>query len=347
MEKQPTLSRRALMQGAAATTALSALSGAAPQEAAKKPVRHLVVFIHPPVTYSYHRLLEPAPKVSAACTQLAVEKSQDKTTAVCVLQSSKGDKPLVEAMQQAYGERCVVDPNDNSEATRAVLADDASRAFSKRGNHGEWNAYELWTSGNARRWVAGLKRILGERGYALDTEALTMETFGSWSGCHHKYSNFMAAYLGLKAPALLHAAPEYCTHKGWPMVVTAFDECIELDRHVLLFLMRRADGCPMAQYWDGLRPFYERAHTATVTFPQDAVDLFSFTPNSLIQYEGDSRKTGNGFIADVGDGCRPAFTTIVGKSPQAEDIAAFREALANAVIAPRPGPAQVMYAVEV
>ena len=120
----------------------------------------------------------------------------------------------------------------------------------------------------ARRWCEGLKRTLAQRGYSLAGEDLTLETFGSWSGCHHKYSNFFAAYLGARRPALRHAETDLCTHKGMPMDVAEFVECVELARHVLLFIFRREDGLPMAQFWDGLRPVWEPTHTASVAIDQ-------------------------------------------------------------------------------
>lgn len=358
MEDTHEPSRRTFMQTAAAAVGGAGLSPAATakpetngetqaDEVAMKQIKHLILFIHPPVTYSYHRMLEPAPDISAKCLAIARDRRADETAAVCILQGNKPDEELAGAVTASFGDRCLVSPNDNSEATRAILAGDADRAFGKRGNHGEWNIYEMWSSGNARRWSEGLKIRLAKRGYELDPGSLTMETFGSWSGCHHKYSNFMAAYIGLKTPATIHAEVELCTHKGWPMEVTEFVECIPMDRHVLLFIVRRGDGRPMAQYWDGLRPFWERPHKAVVTLPPDSVDLFTFTPNSQIEVEGDSRKLKDGLVADVGDGCRPAFSTIIGHSNKDADFEAFRSALADAVIQQREGPADVMYAVEV
>jgi len=311
------------------------------------PIKHLILFIHPPVTYSYHKLLEPAPEIAANCRDLMASKTDDAGAAVCIVQSAKGDKPLVEVAQERFGDRCVVDPRDNSVETLAMLAQDADRAFGGRGNHGEWNIYELWSSNNARRWVEGLKDDLGKRGYSIEAEDLTVETFGSWSGCHHKYSNFMTTYLDARKPATVHAEADLCTLKGMPMEVGQFVECVPLGRHVLLFLFLRTDGCPMAQFWDGLRPVWERPHTAKVVLDPADVDLFNFSPNSLIPVDGVARKTRDGFIADVGDGCHPAFTTIVGHGRSDTAIDAFRSAMCNAVIAQREGHSGVMCAVEV
>ena len=316
-------------------------------KSAMKPIEHLLLFIHTPVTYSYHKLLRPAPEIAANYRRILASKASEATTAACIIQSHRGDQPLVEAGQEHFGDRCIVDPSDNSDATKVLLIGDLERALGERGNHGEWNIYELWSSNNARRWVEGLKKELATRGFAFDPDALSMETFGSWSGCHHKYSNFMAAYLGMERPATLHAETDLCTHKGFPMDVAEFIECVPLDRDVLLFLFRRTDGCPMAQFWDGRRPVWERPHTATVTIDPRKVELFNFSPNSLIQVEGACRKLTDGFVADVGDGCHPAFTTVVGRTAGDTDLEAFRTAMANAVIAAREGPPGVSYAIEV
>ena len=311
------------------------------------PIKHLILFIHPPVTYSYHKLLEPALEIAGNCRRIMASKADHAATAVCIVQSSKGDKPLVEAAQEHFGDRCVVDPSDSSAETLVMLAQDADRAFSKRGSHGEWNIYELWSSNNARKWAEGLKKELGKRGFSIAPEDLTVETFGSWSGCHHKYSNFMATYLGARKPATVHAETDLCTLKGMPMDVGEFVECIPLERHVLLFLFRRTDGCPMAQFWDGLRPVWKRPHTATVVLDPAEAELFNFSPNSLIQVNGVARKLKDGFRADVGDGCHPAFSTIVGHGSSDTAFEAFRSAMSNAVIAQREGHPGVMYAVEV
>jgi len=266
---------------------------------------------------------------------------------VPIFQSSRGDKPLVETAREHFGDRCFVDPNDGSEATLGALARDQNRAFSGRGNHGEWNIYEIWSSNNARRWTEGFKQELAKRGYAYDPETVTMETFGSWSGCHHKYSNFFPTYLGMTKPAYIHGEMEYCTLKGMPMDVGEFVGEHVLDRGVVLTLFRRTDGCPMAQFWDGLRPIWDRPHMATVRIAPGSVELFNFSPNSFIKPAGEARKLSDGFIADVGDGCRPEYTTVVGRSPKDADFETFCEAMRNAVIEPIPGPAQVFYMVEV
>ena len=173
-----------------------------------------------------------------------------------------------------------------------------------------------------------------------------METFGNWSGCHHKYSNFMAAYLDMKAPALIHAETELCALKGVPMPVHEFVELVPMNRHVWLALFRREDGIPMAQYWDALRPVWAPPHTARVAMDPHKVDLYNFSPNAFIPLSGAAEKLDDGFVADVGDGTHPAFTTIVGHGNTDGDFQELRAALAGAVITPRNDKRRVFVAVE-
>lgn len=347
-EKHAGLTRRTFVKGVAATPALAAAaSGQEPAAPAKKAITHIITFIHPPVTYSYRQLLRPAPEIWQRLYDVLAKRGPDTATAVVIFQSSKGDKPLVETAQKHFGDRCFVDPNDGSEATLATLARDQNRAFSGRGNHGEWNVYEIWSSNNARRWAEGFKQDLAQRGYGYTPETLTMDTFGSWSGCHHKYSNFFPTYLGMTQPAYIHGETEYCTLKGMPMDVAEFVGEHVLERGVVLTVFRRTDGCLMAQFWDGLRPVWDRVHMATVRIAPGSVELFNFSPNALIKPAGEARKLSDGFIADVGDGCRPEYTTVIGRRPKDADFETLYAALKQAVIEPVPGPAQVSYMVEV
>ena len=174
-----------------------------------------------------------------------------------------------------------------------------------------------------------------------------METFGNWTGCHHKYSNFMAAYLGLTRPATIHAETSLSTLKGLPHKPAEYLECIPMDRHVLLLLFRREDGCPMAQYWDGLRPVWKPPHTATVTGYKRRVELFTFTSNAVIPVNGAAKRLRHGFVADVGDGTRPAYTTIVGTGRKDADVKEFRDALAGAKIEPHDDRFDVCWSVQV
>ncbi len=338
----------AIASGAAlaATATVQPALGAEATEVAKKPIKHILLFMHPPAQYLMYRMLKPAPEVEENWKKVLAEKGADEGNLVCIVHSNKKDQGLEDAAIQHFGDRCIINPSDNSEATRAILTGDLDRAFGARGFHGEFNPYEIWSSNNARRWVEGFKRRLGEKGYSYDPAAVTMETFGNWSGCHHKYSNFMAVYLGLKKPAQIHAEAELCSLKSVPMPVHEFVELTPMDRHVWLAIFRREDGIPMAQYWDGLRPVWQPLHVARVTIAPNKVDLFNFSPNSLIPVSGACEKLKDGFVADVGDGTHPAFTTVVGKSSDPKEFAALRSALVNASIEPRDDRRQVSVAVE-
>ena len=48
-------------------------------------IRHLILFIHSPVTYSYHRLLEPAPDIVTSTVEIAAAGASDVTTAACII----------------------------------------------------------------------------------------------------------------------------------------------------------------------------------------------------------------------------------------------------------------------
>jgi hypothetical protein len=331
----------------AASTASGADATPPPAEQAKKNlIKHILLFMHPPAQFSQYRLLKPNPVVEENWKKAIAKHGSDEANVLCIVRSGKKDEALEAAGLQHFGDRCIINPFDNSDTTRLILASDLDRTFNGRGNHGEWNPYEVWSSNNARRWVEGLKKRLAQKNLMYEPTALTMETFGNWSGCHHKYSNFMAVYLGMKTPAQIHAETDLCSLKSVPMPVHEFVELRLMDRKVWLAIFRREDGIPMAQFWDGLRPVWAPPHTAHITINPSRVDLFSFSPNSLIPVSGACKKLKDGFIADVGDGTHPAFTTVVGRSSKDSDFEALRAALMNAEIRPRDEKRQVSVAVE-
>jgi len=335
--------------GSAAQAAAQPATDAEPSPAKrekKRLIKHILLFMHPPAQFSMYRLLKPAPVVEENWKKMIAQKGADQASAVCIVHGGKKDKELDEAGRQHFADRCIVNPFDNSEATRVILAGDLDRTCGGRVTQGAGNPYEVWSSNNARRWTEGFKKRLAEKGYTYDPATVTMETFGNWSGCHHKYSNFMAVYLGMKNPAHIHAETELCSLKSVPMPVHEFVELKPMDRHVWLAIFRREDGIPMAQFWDGLRPVWRPPHTARVTMNPNRVDVFTFSPNSLIPVAGVSKKLKDGLVADVGDGTHPAFTTLVGRSNKASDFEELRAALSNAIIEPRDDKRQVSVAVE-
>lgn len=308
-----------------------------------KDIERLYLFIHPPAHHSYRELMKPDMLVEEKWKNFVVEKSQDEKTLICIIDESLRDKELVSLSQQCFGERCIVNPYDDSPDTILLISQDLERTFNVRGNHEEWLPYEMWSSNNARKWAEGLKKEMKERRCSFNPEQVEVESFGNWTGCYHKYSNFMGKYLGLSNPIKKHPEPEFSSLLHFPMEVQQFVEHIPLDHYVQLFLFKRKDGCPMAQFFDGLRGVWELPHIATVEINPQKIEMFTFPPNSFIKVNGASRILEDGFIADVGDGCHPAFTTIIGKEI---DFDKFRSALAKAKISDLDNRCRIYYSVE-
>jgi len=154
-----------------------------------------------------------------------------------------------------------------------------------------------------------------------------MEVFGNWTGCHFKYSNFIPKYLGLKRPAIRHPVVETL-----PIKVKEFVECLNLDHYVQLYLFLKENEEPVAQFIDGLRGVWEFPHSCKITVNPKNVEGYLCTQNAFIENEkgiGESRVLENSIVVDVGDGCRPAFTTIVGKNISYKD---FKDKLVSAEI---------------
>jgi hypothetical protein len=314
-----------------------------------KELETLHFFIHAPAKLSARDLLKLNSRVEENWRRVIIGAGENEKCACCIIQGSGGDRELVDLAREHFGDRCFVDPHDDSPETKLILAEDLQRTFRARGSHGEWNPYELWSSNNARRWAEGLKKEIAERGYGFDPEKLRAESYGNWTGCHHKYSSFLGAYLAFSQPVQKHAEQTLSTLKQFPNSVHEFVECIQLDHYVQLFLFRREDGAPMAQYLDGRRAVWESPHTATVEIDPQEVQLFTISSNALIPIKGASAVYRDGFLADVGDGTR-VHTTIVGaviaKSTHM-DFSTFRAALAEAAVSDLEEIRGVYYSVEV
>ncbi len=103
----------------------------------------------------------------------------------------------------------------------------------------------------------------------------------------------------------------------------------------------------MAQFWDGLRPVWDPPHVAKIPIDPTSVDLINLTPNSFCPVTGKAGKESDTVIADVGDGCHPAYTTVIGRDSGSEAVEAFRAAMAAATIRPRNDRVDVMVGVEI
>lgn len=271
--------------------------------------------------------------------ELIAAAGPDEHNVICILSSGGADMaPLVEPARAHFGERCILDPDDDSVETKVLLADDLQRTFGGRGTHTEWIPYEIWTAKNARRWTEGLKKELSTRGYTYEPDSLHLVTCGQqWGGCLSKYSSFMATYLGLTRAPDLRA--DLSPDAGYP-VKARFVERVEMARHVYLFLFELPDGRPMAQFTDGLRAVWEPPHVAEVAIDPAKVEVFTTSPNSYVKTCGSAKVTEDGVVADVGDGCHPAMTTLIGLAPGFDE---FRASLAKAAIRPRDDRCRLAY----
>ena len=260
---------------------------------------------------------------------------------VCILSDgTERFKPLEDLARAYFGERCIMDPSDEGPETKVLLAEDLERTFAGRGAYSEWVPYEIWTSSNARKWTEGLKKELNRLGYTYDPESLHVVTCGQqWGGCLTKYSAFMGKYLGLTKPADLRA--DLSPDAGFP-VKAAFVERIPMDRHVYLFLFEMVDGRPMAQFMDGLRGVWEPPHVATVPIDPGNVEVVTTSPNTYLKVDEATKVMENRVMVDVGDGCHPAFTTLIATKMRFD---AFRASLVKATIAPREERRRVSYMV--
>lgn len=316
-----------------------------------KNIETIYLFIHAPAKRPRRSGLVKAVEIEERWLMFVKEHGADDSAAVCVIQGGFGGDPeLVEVAGAAFGDRCVVDPDDHGVATKQILADDLDRCFQGRGSHGEWNIYEIWSSNNARRWAEGLKAELDGRGYSYDPGSVCVETFGNWTGCHHKYTNFMTRYLGAADPAHAHATKDMCALKDMPMPPAALIEEIEMDRGVMLYVFRSEMGAPMAQYWDGLRAVWEPPHLAHVSIDPKRAMLYTFSPNAYIPVDGAGSASGDRVIMDVGDGAHPAYSTLVGENRSTRepvDMAEFVRVCSAATISEWDRSVSVYYRVEV
>ena len=283
----------------------------------------LFLFVHP-MPYRKHTREEYLAKWEEV---LAVQ-GPDEQNVICILANELKEMELLRDMARRYfKERCVLDPDDYSVETKALLAEDLQRTFEQRGGSAEWLPYEMWSSSNARRWTEGLKRSLSDLGFTYDPDNMHMITCGQqWGGCLAKYSTLMSKYLGLTKPADVRA--DLSPDAGFPVKAT-FVERVQMDRHVYLFLFRMPDGRPMGQYLDGLRAVWEFPHIATVPVDPAKVEIVTTSPNAYVKVDEASRGIEGGGIADVGDGCHPAATTLIGNQIEYEP---FRASLIKAEI---------------
>jgi hypothetical protein len=236
----------------------------------------------------------------------------DPAGALCFLSSGAGDPSEVrEFAVEHFGARCILDPSDTGAATQGLMAADMQRAFSRRGRFVEWTPYELWSSCMARKWTEGLRVALEQRGLSWAPETLEVISWGqAWDGCLAKYSMMMPRYLGVERTPDVRA--DLCALAGTPRP-GRFVERVRMARHVSLYLFEGADGRPTAQFFDGLRAIWEPPHVALIDADPRDVELIQSSPNERLPLGPPPARADAPVVADVGDGCRPRLTTVVGK----------------------------------
>lgn len=271
--------------------------------------------------------------------ELLERAGPDPSNAICLLSNAPPEmEQLRAAACEHFGDRCVIDPNDDSPETRLLMYDDLQRTLQHRGTYTEWIPYEIWTANNARRWAEGLRRELAARGYALHGPELTIESCGQqWGGCLTKYSAFIGKYLGLDHPVDVNAA--LSPNAGFP-IKAQFVERVPMGGHVWLFLFETADGLPMAQYVDGLRAVWEPPHCVRVPCEPRRLNVITTTPNGFIKVDERAQVLNDAVIADVGDGCHPAFTTLIATDMTFE---AFHAAVASGEVFARDDRRRISY----
>ena len=299
-------------------------------------IKKLYLFVHP-----MPRHPDTLKRYMPLWERLIADEGPTEENAICVLSNSPKEMELLRTWaKKAFGNRCVIDPNDNSTKTRLLLADDLERTLRARGSYTEWIPYEIWTSNNARRWTEGLKREWAARGHSYSPETLVVEACGQqWGGCLTKYAIFMPKYLGLKRATDVNAA--LSPDAGYP-IKAEFRERIAMDRHVWLFLFETADGLAMGQFMDGLRAVWEPPHVVSVKIDPSRVDVVASSPNGYVKVDEATKVVGDTVVADVGDGCHPAYTTLVGKGMSLGEL---RAALAAGKVSPLAARRRVFYSV--
>jgi hypothetical protein len=286
----------------------------------------MYLFVHP-----LHVLGPEADRCMVLWRQLLEKESANPHSAVCIISDGHPDTaPLVEIADKLFGNRFLNDPRDESDETAIQVSSDLDKMFHERGWNDQWVPYEFWSSRNVRRNAMGILKMMRKQGLEFDPTTLKLVAAGQqWSGCMAKYPMFVGQYMGLKQTPRVRG--DLCPEAGYPHKAN-FQECIELDRHVHLFLFKMPDGRPMAQLTDGMRAIWEHPHVAVL--PAEAgrfLDITVDTPNANVRPDERAirRRADGSLEVDVGDGVRPVNVTVFGHDITYE---AFRDLMKQAVI---------------
>jgi len=227
--------------------------------------------------------------------QYLSEAAADPEAALCVLSNSPPEMAEVSEMVSGlFGDRCFMDPDDWSDATKLKFVEAVGRAFAVRGTHSRDRTYGLWTDRNAIRWTEGLKMGLADRGFTYSPSNMQVFPFGAmWGGCMTKYAALMSSHLGVeRTPEIL---PELCHDAGYS-VAGRYLEKRELNNHVWAFLFQADNGVYFAQFMEGLRAAWERQKLAVIEATPDDYFIHAGAYNSLIALDTSSVTLGAGKI---------------------------------------------------
>ena len=96
------------------------------QEYSLEKIEKLFFFIHAPSKQSSRNMLKPNDPVEANWRQIAADEGKNHSYAFCVIQGNEGDPELVRIARDTFGDRCFVDPYDDSPEVRLQIAEDRS-----------------------------------------------------------------------------------------------------------------------------------------------------------------------------------------------------------------------------
>lgn len=289
-------------------------------------IETLYLFVHP-----LHVLGPEADRCMALWRKLLEKECSNPRSAVCIISDGHPDTaPLAELANRLFDVRCLDDPRDESEETKIQVSDDLDRMFAQRGWNDQWIPYEFWSSRNVRRNAEGIRKAMRCQGLEYDPATLRLVACGQqWGGCMAKYPMFISRYLDLAQTPEVRG--DLCPEAGYPHRAE-FRECIELDRHVHLFLFTTPTGQPMAQLTEGKRAIWE--HPSVAILPAEAaasIRASVSSPNANVDANNDAmRRRADGTLEiDVADGCRPVNATLFGHEISYET---FREIMKSAQI---------------
>ncbi len=315
-----------------------------------KELKKIFLFVHLPVSSNpVSGVLHPAKYLSSLYEkwrQLIVEEGRDEEKGICILISDKDDpkeKEFGDFALKHFGARgVVVDPDYKDPEVMVLLAQDLEQTFRNRGAYEQWIPYELWSSMNARFWAEGFKKRLAIQGYSFDPTTVEFESCGeAWDGCLAKYTSFMGRYLGLSKP--IERIVELCPLTNF-LREANFVECVAIDHHVRLFLFGGKYGRPVAQFFDGMRGVWEKPHIVTVAIDPKKVSIITTSPNLYVKVRSATKILENKVIVDVGDGCHPAITTLIGKNTSFDE---FKAALTTGKVTDKEEPLPIAPAIDV